>query len=369
MSKITVVCEGSETPSSLACKLHEAERAYLNACFAETGCVPKGRANLCIEMTTEQFREFACTLNDDRVRLYEFVTNKRFLGVPVWLRHPAPRPCEYKGTFVTQEYPHIKVDLICDSVSALSGDRLSTFVLTYPRSIHAQTMAHRVLSRNAQSSRAIPVARRVEAVRNNPVLPIAWLKNQAGMVAKDETIDNVAAAELIWREAAGHAASAAEQLAALGLHKQWVNRLLEPFDTITVVLSGTTFDNFFTLRTAADAQPEIRAVALRMRELYWQSEPVTRELGEWHLPFVPQDHTMSLEDAKITSAAACARVSYLNHDGSGSSIEKDRALVNRLIASGHWTPLEHQAVPCRGRNANFVGWSSLRNRMEESGGA
>ena len=46
--------------------------------------------------------------------------------------------------------------IICDSISPV-GARITTFELVYPRFIHGEFMTHRVFSRNAASSRAIPV--------------------------------------------------------------------------------------------------------------------------------------------------------------------------------------------------------------------
>ena len=78
-------------------------------------------------------------------------------------------------------YPFIKVKIIADSISQTDGIRLTTFELEYPRYIHAEIMTHRVFSRNAQSSRAVPVDKQLERVRTSPVLPIEWGANKAGM--------------------------------------------------------------------------------------------------------------------------------------------------------------------------------------------
>ena len=66
----------------------------------------------------------------------------------------------------------IKSEIVADSL-APSGVRLTTFVLTYPRFIHAEFMTHRMFSRNASSSRAIPVRKSIEMVLNNPAIPSA----------------------------------------------------------------------------------------------------------------------------------------------------------------------------------------------------
>jgi hypothetical protein len=47
-------------------------------------------------------------------------------------------------------------------------------------------MTHHVFSRNASSSRAIPVRRVIEQVRENPVMPPKVFMNQKGMVGETE---------------------------------------------------------------------------------------------------------------------------------------------------------------------------------------
>ena len=79
----------------------------------------------------------------------------------------------------------MEVKVIADSISE-SGKRITTFQLKYPRFIHSEVMTHRVFSRNASSSRAIPVKKMIEQVRNNPAMPIHWGANQSGMQAKNE---------------------------------------------------------------------------------------------------------------------------------------------------------------------------------------
>jgi hypothetical protein len=47
-------------------------------------------------------------------------------------------------------------------------------------------MTHRVFSRNAGSSRAIPVKKLIEDVLTDPFIPIFWGSNQKGMQAGEE---------------------------------------------------------------------------------------------------------------------------------------------------------------------------------------
>ena len=71
--------------------------------------------------------------------------------------------------------------IVADSVSE-NGDRITTFELDYHRFIHAEVMTHRLFSRNAMSSRAVPVKTLIGQVRNNPATPIYWGKNQSGVL-------------------------------------------------------------------------------------------------------------------------------------------------------------------------------------------
>ncbi|MGH9160931.1 MAG: FAD-dependent thymidylate synthase, partial [Vicinamibacteraceae bacterium] len=158
-----------------------------------------------------------------------------------------------------------RADVLLDSVSP-AGCRLTTFVLTYPRFVHAELLTHRVFSRNSSSSRAIPVRKLLEQVAAEPVVPVWWGKNQPGMQARAELEPaQQEEARRLWLEARDQAVAIAGKFTALGGHKQIVNRLLEPWMWITVILSGTTYENFFGLRCHLDAQPELRTLAEMMR--------------------------------------------------------------------------------------------------------
>ena len=79
----------------------------------------------------------------------------------------------------------ITAKIIKDSISA-EGVRLTTMELVYPRFIHAEFMTHRMFSRNASSSRAIPVEKMIERVIREPAEPVHWGLNQPGMQADNE---------------------------------------------------------------------------------------------------------------------------------------------------------------------------------------
>ena len=78
----------------------------------------------------------------------------------------------------------ISAKIICDS--RYGGDRLTTMELKYPRFIHSEFMTHRVFSRNASSSRAIPIQRQIDMIKEVTAMPIHWGKNQSGMQAHEE---------------------------------------------------------------------------------------------------------------------------------------------------------------------------------------
>lgn len=263
----------------------------------------------------------------------------------------------------------IQAKIIEDSVNP-SGVRLTTFVLTYPRFIHSEFMTHRMFSRNASSSRAIPVKKSIQMVVSEPVIPLAFTKNKPGMQG-GEALSGEAheKAVEIWLKARDAMVDFANQLADLEVHKQYANRLLEPFAHITVVCSATDYDNFYALRCHEMAQPEIHALADLMYEASLASVPVQRLGGEMHLPFVSDEERQSLSNELVIkmSVARCARVSYLNHDGKKPTLEEDLALYNRLVGSApiHASPAEHQAIARNydGHSGNFRGWTQYRKLL------
>jgi len=246
----------------------------------------------------------------------------------------------------------IKATIVADSYSAVNGKRITTFELEYPRWIHGEILTHRLFSRNAMSSRAVPIEKMIEQVRTNPAKPMHWGKNQAGMQAKEELFEvDRNEVKYEWASAAKNAAVSAESMSENGLHKQVVNRILEPFQLMKTVLTSTEFDNFFWLRKHADAQPEIKELAERMYEQLEWNKLFTVELdsGDWHTPYYEGGYWLKesetpLEDALAISSSCCAQVSYRLLD---DSIEKARKVYQRLVESTpvHASPFEHQAAP------------------------
>ena len=251
----------------------------------------------------------------------------------------------------------ITAKIIADSISP-KGIRLMTMQLRYPKFIHGEFMTHRMFSRNASSSRAIPVERMIEDVMRDPAMPVFWGKNQAGMQARTELNQQERDEAIrLWLQARDNAINTADRMVSLGAHKQIVNRLIEPFMHINVVVTATEWANFYALRRHPDAQPEIKALADAMWEAQQASAPVPLEPGQWHLPYVDlvDEHEEPafasggnvLTVAIKLSVARCARVSYLTHDGKQPNIEEDLKLYDRLVGSTplHASPAEHQATP------------------------
>jgi thymidylate synthase ThyX len=244
----------------------------------------------------------------------------------------------------------------------------------YPRFIHSEMLTHRLFSRNSSSSRAIPIKKMIAAVREEPAMPVYWGRNQTGMSAREEIAGDVAAlARAEWEAALADALRHAERLSQsdIDLHKQLVNRLLEPFAWITVIITATEWSNFFTQRCHPDAQPEIKHIADLMLAAYRASEPQPVASGEWHAPLILDDERdLPAELRCKLSVARCARVSYLTHDGRRDRA-KDLELYDRLLeggANGHWSPFEHVATPTAdrfARSGNFVGWEQYRKRFPQ----
>lgn len=265
---------------------------------------------------------------------------------------------------------NISAKIVADSISN-HFHRLTTFELEYHRYIHSEFMTHRQFSRNAASSRAVPVKSVIENIRNNPAIPIHWGKKQSGMQAKEECNNEIElpvakagnnanifrkfSAKYVWAIVREYSILIAEAFDKAEYHKQIVNRILEPYQMIKVVVTATEFDNFFWLRDHADAQPEIRELARLMLEAYNESEPKLLMAGDWHVPYFfdgywignsPSTRGYSLENAQMISSSCCAQVSYRKND---DTLEKAHDVYNRLVDSKpvHASPFEHQGTPMR----------------------
>lgn len=274
----------------------------------------------------------------------------------------------------------ITAKIIAHSI-APNGQQIVTWELEYQRFIHAEFMTHRLFSRNAASSRAIPVAAIIEQVRNNPAMPIHWGQNQAGMQAKQELgTFRKKAAKKLWKIAAKTVARIAEVMNKIGLHKQAANRILEPYQTMKTVMTATCHDNFFWLRNHEDAQPEIKELARLMWEALQGSTPKQLHPGWWHVPYFHDgfwcpfmmdedcyDDPHTLEEALAISSSCCAQVSYRKLD---DTLEKAQMVFKRLVESEpvHASPFEHQATPMAfADDSGGCGWEEGVTHMDYNG--
>lgn len=266
---------------------------------------------------------------------------------------------------------NIVVKIIADSIASTTEKRITTFELTYPRIIHSEIMTHRVFSRNAMSSRAVPIKTMIDLVKTSPAKPVEWGKNNPGMQSKallDPEMRQYVESE--WETAAANAARSASLMDTYGAHKQIANRVLEPFQMMRTVLTTTEFANFEWLRVDADADPTLRELASCMVAARECSEPETLHPYQWHTPYV--DHyydedgefcgycidssaeeikngagpykLLTEEEALAISSSCCAQVSYRRLDG---TYEKAMEIFGRLLTGNkvHASPFEHQACP------------------------
>lgn len=269
----------------------------------------------------------------------------------------------------------IKAQILADSLNSATGDRLTTYQIRVPKWILAEINTHRALSRNFASSRAIPSRTIRKQIIDDPFVPVYFGANQKGMQAQSELTGlRLELAKQTWKLARFPSCGFHWLGEKIGLHKQIVNRMLEPWMWADGVISATEFRNFFALRNHEDAQPEFRELARQMQELYEGNQPKVLQPGEWHLPFIDtSDLILYPEQVEMISSARCARVSYLLRDGKRSTPEADLKLCKRLIGSfpGHWSPTEHpaKAMPTSDRYGNFVGFKQYRKfHQGESGG-
>lgn len=310
--------------------------------------------------------------------------------------------------------PQMQVEVILASRGANGAPPIYTIRMRYPRPIHGEIMTHRVFSRNARSSRAVPVQTMLNEVRTIPYVPWHWGKNQKGMQAneecnalvklqsvkyangglyyRDEDFDS----ENAWLKARDVAADVAKAFMNVGYHKQNPNRLLEPFSWMDTLITATDWANFLHLRDHKDAEPHLQDLARLVKQAIDEATIWVRDEGEWHLPYINNDDRRladSLFDASPVrkqqmvneflckiSAARCARISYKPFDGD-ASYERELERYNSLVTSEriHASPLEHQAQvdrldpdepntgkwECANFSGNFApGWIQFRKTIK-----
>ena len=284
----------------------------------------------------------------------------------------------------------ISAKIVADSISP-QGDRLISVLCTFPRIILAEVNTHRMLSKNTSSSRAIPLKKMVEAIKNDPFIPIAWQKEHTGMQGYEyftEKINtentDIGDLKYAWLEARDYAVKQATWLNKVGVTKQLCNRLLEPFMWTTMLITGSKegWDNFFELRcgnydgfksrkeaakeflekgnintsTWSDmdwrklnkGQAEIHMMALA-EEIYDavnESTPKQLQAGEWHIPMISDSESLKLStnDQIKLSVGRAANTSYtVVGDGKELTLEHAIKIHDKCKELNHSSVFEHCA--------------------------
>lgn len=178
---------------------------------------------------------------------------------------------------------------------------LITFEVNAPRIILAEINTHRMFSRNTSSSRAIPLKRVIQSIKETPFIPIAFQKHHTGMQGVDyldpekkykfediyKTLNNTLSdtfknendewdedyeyiSDILhnhvlpllessedgltlsewWLKTRDLVIAAALMMYAMGTTKQLCNRLLEPWMYVKMLITTGTdgLENFFSLR-------------------------------------------------------------------------------------------------------------------------
>ncbi len=274
------------------------------------------------------------------------------------------------GIYYYVEQPQMQVEVILASRHAEHPDEKPLYTVRWrkPRIIHGEIMTHRVFGRNARSSRAVPVKTMLHECTAIPFVPWHWGKNQKGMQADTEcnefvdmqwiedfsAYDGEVSRETAWLMARDNAVNAAEAFMDAGYHKQIVNRLLEPFSWIDVLITSNRWDNFLWLRDHKDAEPHLQDLARLVKVALDAAEIQELAPGEWHLPYITDADWAAvgpMEEYNVVllnkiSAARCDRISYKPFDGD-ASYDRELERYDMLVTSErvHASPLEHQATP------------------------
>ena len=292
-----------------------------------------------------------------------------------------------------KEKTKIRVEVVADSINQ-QGDRLTSLVLTYPRIIHAEMLTHRMFSRNASSSRAVPVDKMIKAVRENTFCPFEFQKSHKGMQGS-EYFTGADRQECInlWLESAELALQQAEKMKAKGISKQIINRILEPYQYYTVLITGSKegWQNFFNLRCPSykligldeenvksrkewlekiqfssalhpsmypktdvewlqinkgQAEIHIMDLAGKIYDAVNESTPKQLQAGEWHIPMISDLESLKLstDDQIKLSVGRAANTSYtVVGDGKELTLEHAIKIHDKCVELVHSSVFEHCA--------------------------
>lgn len=274
--------------------------------------------------------------------------------------------------------------ILADSVSSTSNQRLITMLIRIPRIMLAELTRHRNFSFSVESSRAKSSSRIFEDLDSVTMFYPFQTKNRKGMSGEEVDHDLQNQADEIYIKSFENVKQSAMELNKLGLHKQNVNRLLEPYEYIDVIITGTesSYQEFFKLRCNIEnvikgeledndeqyqpdcnfpAQPEIQFLAIHMQNALKDSDPQTLQPGEVHNPYGSKNYDM---DEMLYAAAKCATISYDNLEKT-SGKEAMINLAKRLVSDSHQSPFEHIAIcPTEQELENNLGVQQKSNVLQ-----
>jgi hypothetical protein len=270
--------------------------------------------------------------------------------------------------------------IIADSVNS-KNCRLTTILFNrFPYCLIQEPATHRLnvssaispfsldQSRNSASTRAIPLKKLIEQVKNDPFVPTFQL-NKRGMSGSEITdSDFLERQKLDWLCAMHLAIEQVEMYEERGVHKSKPSKLLIPWLRIPILISSTNWDGFFKLRCADDVDVDLLHQTRDARKMYTESKPRLLEPGHWHIPFKATSDNPKHSSNHIlkASAANVARLSYMTHENK-TDFDANLRLAESLIENGHMSPFEHIACneETNQRYRNFDGFSQLRMYVEK----
>jgi hypothetical protein len=238
-------------------------------------------------------------------------------------------------------------EIVCDTL--VNNERFTTVRYEIWRPLHSELLTYRSgVARNASSSRAVPFLVNLELVKNDPFVPNYIGKEHKGMMPTDIfTGCEYMEVEHAWRIGAAAACANAEFLSSIGVAKSICNRLLEPYNTINVLMTGSKKFWLWMFRQRCsrgcggqgDAEPNLSELVDKIKELYDGSVPKEHTI---HAPYLTEDLMgLQVQDVLLACSARCARLSYCQHGSPKLSLEADLALAGRLVSSTHLSPFEH----------------------------
>lgn len=306
------------------------------------------------------------------------------------------------------EYYKRKHKVVVTVPSIDEGQPILSFIGWVPKIILAQINTHRTLSKNAGSSRAISNKMLIRNAIENPYIPI-FTREQKGMqgvpIKKSEV-------KKLLQEHLSILHYVVKKIHKNDvLHKQNINRYLEPFILVPVVITGTltsynrqnqntAWQNFIYLRKNHSAQFEIQHVAQTVHtavdllhmfskdniEIAYnynlesvssvdieQDHFITIRRGEVHIPKnnLSKDYVNYIKQKIINKEiedmaifGEIARISSLTYKS--DTEERNIDLTKRLLREKHMSPFEHIAIFSYGQSHyNLLDWKSVRYILEQ----